>query len=215
MAVKSGDKYAAILDAAQTVIARQGYHNAQISRIAAEAGVAAGTVYLYFKNKPDLLVSLFRDRLGMLISEARRAMPPTSGAPAEKLRCFIWQHLRSLAARRDLAVVTQIEMRQADISVQKEITQIMKGYFQVIDEIILEGQEAGVFRRGVDPRQIRNLIFGTLDQTVTAWVMSGFGFDLEATAEPTYHLIARGVCQEVDRGGAQTHGDPGAAEADV
>jgi len=65
LATKSGDKFAAILDAAQAVIARQGYQGAQISRIAAEAGVAAGTVYLYFKNKPDLLVSLFRCRLGL------------------------------------------------------------------------------------------------------------------------------------------------------
>lgn len=209
MAVKSGDKYAAILDAAQTVIARHGYHNAQISRIAAEAGVAAGTVYLYFKNKPDLLVCLFRDRLGMLIEQARTSLGQPGG-PREKLRRFIWHHLHALGTRPDLAIVTQIEMRQADTSVQQQISQIMKGYFQVIDEIIEEGQQAGVFRRSVDPRQIRNLIFGTLDQTVTAWVMSGCKFDLEALAEPTFSLAAGGIC-ESEQGGTHTHGDSGAA----
>lgn len=202
MAVKSSDKYAAILDAAQVVIARQGYHHAQISRIAAEAGVAAGTVYLYFKNKPDLLVSLFRDRLGMLIDQARGSLMEARD-PVELLRCFIWQHLKSLAADRDLAVVTQIEMRQAETDVQREISQIMKGYFDVIDEIIAEGQRSRAFRPEADPRQIRNMVFGVLDQTVTAWVMSGFHFDLEALAEPTFALVTGGVCvRDTERGGA-------------
>jgi TetR/AcrR family fatty acid metabolism transcriptional regulator len=213
LATKSGDKFAAILDAAQVVIARQGYQGAQISRIAAEAGVAAGTVYLYFKNKPDLLVSLFRDRLGGLIEQARGNLAE-SADPLEKLRWFIWQHLKSLSTYRELAVVTQIEMRQAETDVQLEISQIMKGYFQVIDEIIEEGQQTGVFLPAVDPKQIRNVVFGTLDQTVTAWVMSGFQFDLEAVAEPTFRLITGGVCQ-LGQGGAQKHGDSCTAQTDV
>lgn len=208
MAVRSGEKYAAILDAAQRVIARHGYHRAQISKIAAEAGVAAGTVYLYFQNKPDLLVCLFRERLGTLIDEARSSFTEAMD-PSEKLRQFITHHLRALARRQDLAVVTQIEMRQADLGVQQQISQIMKGYFQIIDDLIQQGIERGAFRQA-DPRQIRNLIFGTLDQTVTAWVMSGFRFDLEGLAEPTYALIAGGVCTERE-GGTQGHGHSGAA----
>lgn len=200
MAQRSGDKYAAILDAAQAVIARQGYQGAQISRIAAEAGVAAGTVYLYFKNKPDLLVCLFRERLGGLIEQARDYLAKATD-PREMLRRFIRSHLKSLAACQDLAVVTQIEMRQAETDVQREISQIMKGYFTVIDEIIIEGQRTGLFTKAVDHKQIRNVVFGTLDQTVTAWVLSGFQFDLEALAEPTYRLITGGVCQ-AGQGGA-------------
>lgn len=208
MGQRVGDKYAAILDAAESVIASQGYHRAQISRIAQEAGVAAGTVYLYFQNKSDLLVCLFRDRLGLLIEEARSGYSGVEDA-REKLRIFIAGHLRALARRRELALVTQIEMRQADKEVQHQISQIMKGYFHVIDEIILEGQAGGLFREA-DPRQIRNLVFGTLDQTVTAWVLSGFKFDLEALAEPTYALIADGVCH-TEQGGTQEHGHSGAA----
>lgn len=204
----SGDKYALILDAAQTVIARQGYHGAQISKIAAEAGVAAGTVYLYFKNKPDLLISLFRDRLAMMIDEARAALGQTVD-PREKLRLFIRQHLHALSTRRELALVTQIEMRQAEMNVRQEILQIMKGYFRVIDEIIEQGQAAGLFRQ-VDLHAVRNLIFGNLDQTVTAWVMSGFRFDLEAQAEPAYQLIIGGVADS-EQGGRQKNGDSGAA----
>lgn len=211
MAIKGGDKYAAILDAAQAVIARHGYHRSQISRIAAEAGVAAGTVYLYFENKPDLLISLFRARLGVLIEWARTSLFEHAD-PREKLRRFIGQHLHWLANDKELAAVTQIELRQAEPDVQHRISEIMKGYFQVIDEIVEEGQRQGLFRR-VDSRQIRNMIFGTIDQTATAWVLSGNRFDLEALAEPTYQLIAGGVCDL--QGGAERHGDPGAAQANV
>lgn len=213
MAVKSGEKYHAILDAAQEVIASQGYHNAQISRIAGVAGVAAGTVYLYFKNKPDLLVCLFRERLTMLIAESRQAVAGATD-PREKLRRAIRQHFVSLGSRRDLAVVTQIEMRQADTGVQQQISALMKGWFDVIDEVIAAGREAGLFTKAVPPKQIRNLIYGTLDQTVTAWVLSGFHFDLEALAEPTYILIANGVIHSTE-GGLREHGDPGASEANV
>lgn len=213
MAVKSGEKHDAILDAAEQIIALQGYHEAQISRIAAEAGVAAGTVYLYFKNKPDLLVCLFRNRLSMLIDEARAALAGVAD-PREKLRRAIRQHFRSLGSRPDLAAVTQIEMRQADTSVQQQISALMKGWFKVIDEVITEGRERGLFTRAVPAKQIRNMVYGTLDQTVTAWVLSGHRFDLEALAEPTYTLILNGVTH-MSEGGEGEHGDPGAAEADV
>lgn len=207
MALKGGDKFAAILDAAQSVIARQGYHRSQISRIAAEAGVAAGTVYLYFQNKPDLLVSLFRDRLGEMIERTRKSLAEKTD-PRAKLQCFIEQHFHWLAFDKNLAAVTQIELRQAEPHVQQQISQIMKGYFLVIDEIIEEGQQQGVFRNA-DPRQIRNMIFGTLDQSVTAWVLSGNRFDLEALTQPTFQLIAGGVCDL--QGGAHGHGDFGSA----
>jgi TetR/AcrR family fatty acid metabolism transcriptional regulator len=213
VSVKSGEKYAAILDAAEQVIAQQGYHAAQISRIASQAGVAAGTVYLYFKNKPDLLICLFRERLKMLIDKMRQVIDGVSD-PREKLRRAIRQHFVSLGSRRDLAVVTQIEMRQADTRVQQQISELMKGWFQVIDEIIAEGQASGLFTQEVPAKQIRNLIFGTLDQTVTAWVLSGFHFDLEALAEPTYTLIANGVIHRT-QGGWREHGHPGASEADI
>lgn len=208
MAVRSGDKYAAILDAAQRVIAKQGYHRAQISRIASEAGVAAGTVYLYFQNKPDLLICLFRERLNNLISRSRESSA-TGSDPREMLRQFIAHHLHWLASDPELAMVTQIEMRQADTGVQQQISEIMKGYFQIIDEMIQMGMEQGLFRT-VEGKQVRNMVFGTLDQTVTAWVLSGFRFDLEALAEPTFQLISGGVFQQQE-GGLETHGHPGAA----
>ncbi|MGE5674063.1 MAG: TetR/AcrR family transcriptional regulator [Mycobacterium leprae] len=189
---RSLDKSEAILDAAEQVFAQYGYHGAQIAKIAPLAGVAVGTVYLYFKSKSDVLVALFRDRLGKLIAQACEEIAGIA-EPEERLRRLIALHLNSLAASPDLATVTQIELRQADLDVQQQITEVLKGYFDVLDQVIIAGQEAGTIRTDVDRLQMRNMIFGTLDQTVTAWVMAGRGFDLPALAEPSYRLIAGGL----------------------
>ncbi len=56
-------KYMQIIDAAVEVIAENGYHQSQVSKIAKQAGVADGTIYLYFKNKEDILISLFKEKM--------------------------------------------------------------------------------------------------------------------------------------------------------
>lgn len=189
---KGADKLTAILDAAEVVFARQGYHAAQMARIAQEAGVATGTIYLYVKNKPDLLICLFRDRLAKLVERAR-ATCSEGATPIEELRLFVASHFRAMGGHPTMAMVTQIEMRQAETAVQQEIAAIMKTWFAVIDEIVARGQAEGLFRP-INPKQIRNMVFGTLDQTVTAWVLSGCKFDLEALTEPTFELLAGGCC---------------------
>lgn len=191
----AGDKLTAILDAAEVVFARQGYHAAQMARIAQEAGVATGTIYLYVKNKPDLLICLFRDRLAMIVAEAR-ATCSKGATPVEELRLFVANHFRLMARSPGMAMVTQIEMRQAETAVQQEIAAIMQTWFAVIDEIVARGQAAGLFRP-IFPKQIRNMVFGTLDQTVTAWVLSGCKFDLEALTDDTFELLAGGCCAKV------------------
>lgn len=187
-----GDKYEAIISAAISVIAEHGYHNAQMARIAQTAGVAGGTVYLYFKSKQDLLISLFRERLGQLIEAARASLAEVDD-PAEKLRRCIYQHFRSLADDPEFAVVTQVELRQADPAIRTEISQIMKEYFSVIDGVIVEGQAKGVFRPDLHVRWIRNLVFGTLDQNVTAWILSGAKTDLMKLVDPVFEMLTGGI----------------------
>lgn len=187
-----GDKYDAIIDAAITVIAEVGYHNAQMARIAQTAGVAGGTVYLYFKSKQDLLISLFRERLGELIGAARTSLAETDD-PVEQLRRFIYQHFRSLTDDPAFAVVTQVELRQADPAIRTEISLIMKEYFNMIDAVIADGQAVGVFRPDLHTRWIRNLVFGTLDQNVTAWILSGAKADLMKLVNPVFEMLTGGI----------------------
>lgn len=192
MGKRTGDKYQAIIDAAIQVMAEHGYHDAQISRIAQAAGVAPGTVYLYFKNKQDLMVCVFREKLGELMRDADARLAELED-PRQKLEGFIRQHYAALGGDPAFAVVTQVEMRQSDPAIRVQISQIMKGYFSIIDRIVAEGQRQGVFRRELNPRLVRNLIFGTLDQNVTAWVLSGRKQSLTALTRATYQLFTEGI----------------------
>jgi TetR/AcrR family fatty acid metabolism transcriptional regulator len=81
MAKRTGEKYEAIIDAAIRVIAENGYHNAQVSKIAREAKVADGTIYLYFENKDDMLISLFNEKMGAFIETVREAIARVDSAP--------------------------------------------------------------------------------------------------------------------------------------
>ncbi len=102
----------AILRAAIDVFASRGFFNAQVADVARAAGIAAGTVYLYFRSKDDLLVSVFERSMKEALAEARQAIDGIDD-PAERLRRFARLHLGRLGRDRNLAIVFQVELRQS------------------------------------------------------------------------------------------------------
>ncbi|WNC16568.1 TetR/AcrR family transcriptional regulator [Brevibacillus brevis] len=192
MAKKTGEKYQAIIDAAVRVIARQGYHNAQVSKIAKEAKVADGTIYLYFENKDDILISLFNEKMGHFVETNRRHMAEASSTE-QKLYVLVHAHLSQLAMDHDFARVTQIELRQSNPQISEGIGNVMKQYFDLIDEVIREGMETGVFSPDLDVRVARKMIFGTLDEVTTSWVMKQCKYDLVSYADSIHSLFLNGM----------------------
>ncbi|MEJ8548398.1 TetR/AcrR family transcriptional regulator [Brevibacillus borstelensis] len=192
MAKKTGEKYQAIIDAAVRVIARQGYHNAQVSRIAKEAKVADGTIYLYFENKDDILISLFNEKMGAFIEEGRGRLAQAESIE-QKLYILVHAHLSQLSRDQDLAKVTQIELRQSNQEISEGIGAVMKQYFNLIEELIREGIEKGVFRSDIDVRLARKMIFGTLDEVTTSWVMKQCKYDLLSHVDPIHNLFQFGM----------------------
>src|SRR5687768_18020436 len=95
-----GDKREAILRAAISVFAHNGYFNSKVADIASEAGVADGTVYLYFKSKEDILHSIFDRSVEEALDAARNQIKEV-GDPREKLRQIALLHLERLGADRD------------------------------------------------------------------------------------------------------------------
>ena len=174
------------------MIAQNGYHNAQVSRIAREANVADGTIYLYFENKDHLLVSLFNEKIGQLIHNCGEQIRQQTAAE-EKLALLIYSHLEHMAKDPQLATVTQIELRQVNPHIREGISEVLQSYFQLIDEVIQAGIQQGVFRADIDLRIARKMIFGTLDEVVTAWVMKQYKYDLVSLAEPILNLFLRGL----------------------
>lgn len=189
---KTADKYQAILDAAVRVIAESGYHHAQVSRIAREAGVAEGTIYLYFKNKEDVLVSLFREKMGEFITLVRRELGQWTD-PLAKLRGLVATHYRYLESDRSLALVTQIQLRQPNSSIREAITGPLKEYFRLIEELVAEGMASGDFRPHIDVKIARNMIFGTMDEVATCWVLSRRQYSLTDQVEKVWQLLAGGL----------------------
>jgi TetR/AcrR family transcriptional regulator, fatty acid metabolism regulator protein len=184
-------KYKQIIDAAVVVIAENGYHQSQVSKIARKAGVADGTIYLYFKNKEDILISLFREKMGMFIEKVNEVIAGKQTA-AEKLLVMIENHFKIMSEDRHLAIVTQLELRQSNKDIRLKINEVLKGYLNVVDRILKEGIENNEFRQDLDIRLARQMIFGTIDETVTTWVMNDQKYDLTALAPAVHKLIISG-----------------------
>jgi TetR/AcrR family transcriptional regulator, fatty acid metabolism regulator protein len=191
--IKDKAKYRAILNAAIQVMAENGYHNAQISKIARQAGVADGTVYLYFKNKEDILISVLRETIEGIRHRVGEELKQVSN-PIEGLKRLIDVHLSVFEKNPEIATVIQVHLRNADIEVRKQIADIMRPYQLVIHQLIEEAIRSGQFRSDLDARIARRMIFGTLDETITAWILSGAKYDLQSLAAPILDVILNG-CQ--------------------
>ncbi|MFG6119024.1 MULTISPECIES: TetR/AcrR family transcriptional regulator [Thalassobacillus] len=189
---KNKPKYTQIIDAAVKVIAENGYHSSQVSKIAKQAGVADGTIYLYFKNKEDILVSLFQQKMGNFIQKIEEETNSQQTA-VEKLLKLIEKHFEQLTADHHLAIVTQLELRQSNKELRLKINEVLKRYLTVIDQIIEEGVQDEIFRNDIDKRLVRQMIFGTLDEAVTNWVMKEQHYDLVEQAGAVHDMIVRGL----------------------
>ena len=189
---KNRPKYKQIIDAAVKVIAENGYHGSQVAKIAKQAGVADGTIYLYFKNKDDILVSVFQEKMGQFIEKISDQINTEQRAD-DKLLKLIEMHFLQLENDHDLAVVTQLELRQSDIELRTQINQVLKSYLNVLDSIIQEGIDDGIFQQNLHVRLVRQMIFGTIDEIVTNWVMQDHKYSLVEQASDVHSLIIKGL----------------------
>ncbi|MDA2633315.1 TetR family transcriptional regulator [Bacillus cereus] len=185
---KNRPKYNQIIDAAVIVIAKNGYHQAQVSKIAKQAGVADGTIYLYFKNKEDILISLFQEKMGEFVETIRQKTAGIESA-VSKLFMLVETHFLLLSQNDPLAIVTQLELRQSNQDLRLKINEVLKGYLQVMDEILETGIKQGEFQADLNVRVARQMIFGTVDEVVTNWVMSDHKYDLVALSKTVHGLL--------------------------
>lgn len=181
-------KYMQIIDAAVIAIAENGYHQAQVSKIAKQAGVADGTIYLYFKNKEDILISLFQEKMGIFVDNLQVIIKSGETA-SDKLNKMVENHLHVLSSDRHLATVTQLELRQSNKQLRLKINAILKEYLILLDQILIEGMLNGEFQQTMDVRIARQMVFGTLDEITTTWVMNDYRYDLNEQAPKIQQLL--------------------------
>ena len=166
--MKSTDKHRKIIRAATKVFAKKGFFNARISDIAKEAKVADGTIYLYFNNKFDILLSVFEQEIGKLIEHVTLLLEKESSSRV-KLEIFITNHLEEMKRNRYLAEVIHIELRQTSKLIREYRKNSFTEYLNIIAEIIETGQRDGTFRADIEPGIARQVVFGALDEISICW----------------------------------------------
>ncbi len=189
---KGNDKRARILDAAIKVFAERGFHTATVAEIAKGAGVADGTIYLYFKGKDDLLLRLFDEKMTELLAEARAELSREKSAP-EKLRRFVELHLSLVERNPDLASVLIVELRQSAQFLKAADRAKLAAYVDLIAEVVKAGQESGELSESISPATVKRAIFGALDELALGWLLSGRRTSLKKTAAEVAGWFVRGL----------------------
>ena len=178
-----------ILDSAVVEIARRGYYGTTVANIASRAGVADGTIYLYFKSKEDILVSIFEHAMRRFIDEAATIVDDPQLTPEEKLNRFIALHLTLLGEDRDLAVIFQVEFRHTLHVLEVLSHSHIRQYLALIARVVDQGKRNGNFRPDVDPLFTAKMVFGILDEMATDWVLSKKNTRMAARAEPVSAFV--------------------------
>jgi TetR/AcrR family transcriptional regulator, fatty acid metabolism regulator protein len=189
------DKREAILRAAIKVFAQKGYFSSKVADVASEAGIADGTVYLYFKSKEEILHSIFDRAMEEFIAEGKREIE-NIGDIQDKLRKIATLHLEKLGADRDLAIVFQVELRGSTKFMEEFSAAGFAGYLDIIRETIAEGQQQGLFRNDFNPIICAKIFYGALDEMVTNWILSKQNYALLPMADEVLKVLFGGILQK-------------------
>jgi TetR/AcrR family fatty acid metabolism transcriptional regulator len=171
LTMKEDNKHQKILRAAVKVFSEKGFYNSRVADIAKEANVADGTIYLYFKNKDDILISLFEEEFGEIVANMRRELEKERD-PFQKIKRFAILHLAIVSKHQQLAEVLGVEVRQSSKFMKEYVNKPFIEYLNLIRSVVIEGQEKGLIRTDLTPGIIKRAFFGALDEMARYWVLS-------------------------------------------
>jgi TetR/AcrR family fatty acid metabolism transcriptional regulator len=193
--MRDPEKPQQIIDAAIRVFARTGYYNSRVSDIAREAGIASGTIYLYFKTKEEILVTLFREKMAGFVAHQRRELAGQLD-PVVKIRKLVGVHFSVLEQSPELAEVVQVELRQGNKFFRGASAHEVSAYFELIASVLEEGVAAGRFRSDLPVKVATKVLFGAMDQMATSWVLGKRGYRLADTADEVATIFLKGVTRD-------------------
>ncbi len=191
------DKRRRIIDAAVKVFAEKGFFGAKVSEIAEAAGVADGTIYLYFKSKDDILISLFQEKMSEIVKQLQAILSELPD-PETKMRRYVIEHLKLVARQPELMQVLTVELRQSTRFIKEYSPKAFARYLAVIGNIIEEGQKAGVFRKDLDAGILRRALFGLIDELSLEWILRSRDQQSLRTEDP--ELIGEQIAEFIIRG---------------
>ena len=169
--MKDANKHQKILHAAIKVFSEKGFYNSRVSEIAKEADVADGTIYLYFKNKDDILISLFEEEFGKFVQNMQVELGKEKD-PLQKIKRFAITHLSIVTKHPHLGEVMGVEVRQSTKFMKEYVNKPFLEYLNIIRSVVIEGQEKGLLRKDLTPGVMKRAFFGALDEMARYWVLS-------------------------------------------
>ncbi len=189
---KNNEKYLRIIKAATKIFAKKGFFKAKVSDIAKEAQVADGTIYLYFENKDDILISLFEEQMQLVLENMHRQLSKEKDA-VKKIERFAITHLKLIESNKNVAEIIQVELRQSTKFMKEYKNEGFMEYLNLIADIIVEGQEQGVFNKAIIPNIAKRAFFGALDEMSRFWVLSSHKkYDIETAAKQISDYFVKG-----------------------
>jgi len=193
--MKAADKHSKIIHAATKVFAKKGFFNARISDIAKEAKVADGTIYLYFNNKFDILISVFEAEIGNLVTQVKKLLDAETD-PRKMLEIFATKHLSVMKRNKNLAEVIQIELRQSAKLIKDYRNNKFSEYVNIISTIIKQGQEQGIYRESIKPGLAKRAFFGALDEVSRVWTITNTTkYSLEDATSQILEIFLCGILE--------------------
>jgi TetR/AcrR family fatty acid metabolism transcriptional regulator len=183
----------AIIQAAVSVFAEKGFYSAKVSDVAKKAGVADGTIYNYFKNKDDILISLFEKKMDYVLKQFDEALSNIPD-PIKKLQLFFSTYFNIIKEDENLAEVFQVELRQSEKFLKDYHNQKFIDYLNIIATILNEGIKAGFFRIDIKVDILKVMIFGAIDEVARQWILGANAkYSLEEAAQQVSKLIIDGL----------------------
>lgn len=206
MTASPPDKRRRILDAAVGVFAQHGFYNARVSQIAREANVADGTIYLYFKNKEDILIQVFIDAMNEILRRQDEALVEITD-PVQRLATFVRVHFESVAESRALAEVITVELRQSSKFMRNTDMKPFGRYLGIIARIVDDGIRAGVFNDAIPSRTVARAVFGAIDELALEWAMGGREDSLPEASRVVTQLFLSGLLKRPESDVSSTKGE--------
>ena len=195
---KNSEKYYRIIDAATKIFAEKGFFQAKVSDIAREAQVADGTIYLYFENKDDILISLFEEQMKVVLEDMRAKVFREKDA-IRKIEQFAIAHLKLIELNKNVAEIIQVELRQSSKFMKEYKNEQFMQYLNLIGDIIREGQEEGICKKEIIPDIAKRAFFGALDEMSRFWVLSSRKkYDIETAAKQISEYFLYGLIDNPD-----------------
>ena len=190
---KNNEKYHNIIEAATKVFARKGFYKAKISEIAREAQVADGTIYIYFENKDDILISLFEEQMKAVLDNMVIRISEEDD-PVKKLEKFALVHLQLVEQNKNMAEIIQVEVRQSSQFMKEYRNDPFVQYLELIADIIRQGQKEGLFKKEIIPGVAKRAFFGALDEMSRFWVLSSRRqYDIKTAAKQISEYFLVGI----------------------